>query len=600
MKILVTGCPEWFRSGLAGLVHSGGHDLAFAPDPENAASGEADVLVVWRPEPAADDGAGSSWSEDAAVRGVRSAFELAERARVSRVILVSGIEAAGPRTLAEGAGHEGAPERPVDSAGRAYLAAEREALAARARTGMSLVILRAGHLYAHGVPGALGGIVDALRGDASASLEETWADASLQPLHATDLARAVVLAAGKGDGTYHVTASEVRTVGSIVEELQAFAAKRGLPVRAIKPLRSAVASSGRVHYAWPSHRAARELGWTAAWSPSFAASSLLDPEIASEASAGVLADPRDLSLEAAAAAAGAATTLEREASSGTRTSGVPRLSTPSPTIGPTTSRLRTSSRSRRTGSFTASTRRAVSRPCSTSGAARDIMSRALAHYLGVRCIGIDVAGEKIRRGRVLAERQGVADLVDLQVADALTFQTPEPVDVLMSCGTLHHFPDLEVNLPKIIERNLKPGGWLIAFEPYCEAGYHPALGRLTAFMIGGRLRRFFDTDRYEQIKGGMGPSSLRFESPAGVESTGTISTSTVISRAEFDARFVRYDQFLAPFVCANAFVIFQKSRVVRGLTRALMPVIVRLDGLMCRTARFRKWAAIGMYGVQRR
>ena len=79
---------------------------------------------------------------------------------------------------------------------------------------MSLVILRAGHLYAHGVPGALGGIVDALRGHPRASLEETWADASLQPLHATDLARAVMLAAEKGDGLYHVTANDVRSVAA--------------------------------------------------------------------------------------------------------------------------------------------------------------------------------------------------------------------------------------------------------------------------------------------------------------------------------------------------------------------------------------------------
>jgi SAM-dependent methyltransferase len=233
------------------------------------------------------------------------------------------------------------------------------------------------------------------------------------------------------------------------------------------------------------------------------------------------------------------------------------------------------------------------------GCGSGVYSRYMARYGGVRAIGVDLSPAQIAKATDLAREAGVGHLVDYRVANAFEFKADERVDAICAFGALHHFPDIERHLPEIVERNLKPGGFIFAAEPFHE-GFHPAIQRFMSRIARSRWRRWFDVERYERIAAAAERGeTILGESPAGLVHHHESAALDSYLRSAFEVISIRYTQLFAPFF-ANAFIIYQRSPRVARLARRLVPTVVRLDSVLCRFRRWSRWAALGLYAVRPR
>ena len=97
--------------------------------------------------------------------------------------------------------------------------------------------------------------------------------------------------------------------------------------------------------------------------------------------------------------------------------------------------------------------------CGTGGPAR-----YLAHRYGCRVDGIDLTPELIEAGQVLTKRCGLADLVKLQVGDALDLPYPDQAfDVVWCQNVTMNIAD-KGRFLESVHRVLKPGGLLTSTE----------------------------------------------------------------------------------------------------------------------------------------
>jgi 2-polyprenyl-3-methyl-5-hydroxy-6-metoxy-1,4-benzoquinol methylase len=233
------------------------------------------------------------------------------------------------------------------------------------------------------------------------------------------------------------------------------------------------------------------------------------------------------------------------------------------------------------------------------GCGSGVYSRSMARYGGIRAIGVDLSPVQIATAKELAREAEVSHLVDYRVANAFEFTADERVDAICAFSALHHFPDIERHLPAIVERNLKPGGFILAAEPFYE-GFHPAVLRLVSWIARSRWRRWFDVDRYEEIAAAaQRGETLLGESPAGLVHHHAPGALDAYLRSAFAPIAIHYTQLFAPFF-ANAFVIYQRSQRVAQVARRLVPAVVRFDSLLCRFRRWSRWAAVGLYAVRPR
>ena len=63
---------------------------------------------------------------------------------------------------------------------------------------------------------------------------------------------------------------------------------------------------------------------------------------------------------------------------------------------------------------------------------------------GIKSIGVDLSEKKIETAKRMAKEQGVDHLCEFYAVDVMKWQPKEPVDLLTSHGSLHHFPGFHV------------------------------------------------------------------------------------------------------------------------------------------------------------
>lgn len=221
--------------------------------------------------------------------------------------------------------------------------------------------------------------------------------------------------------------------------------------------------------------------------------------------------------------------------------------------------------------------------------------------VGIRAWGVDVSSRKVEAARELARQKGLDHLCTFETADVRTFELPEKVSLLSAHGSLHHFPDLEDSLPRMVERFLRPDGLMLFIEPHQE-GMPEGLRRLIFGAAGSRwLGRLFDKEHYARVSGGsLGLAEgaqeydIRAESPAGEEFLGEDPDMGAILESRYALVQKRYFHYLSGHL-SNALHVFQKYESMRQLYLLVAPLVARLDTFLCRFPRYQQHAEEGLW-----
>lgn len=230
--------------------------------------------------------------------------------------------------------------------------------------------------------------------------------------------------------------------------------------------------------------------------------------------------------------------------------------------------------------------------------------------LGIEAIGVDVSEKKIDTARKQARERGISDRCTFEVADIMEFDIERhggKVDMLFAQSSLHHLPGLEEKLPVLVERLLRPQGYMLFLEPHYE-GMAPGLQKFIWRCANSKLfGRLFDHEFFAEVTGNQNKEqapagdsqpdyNLRSESPAGLEFFGKEPEMGKILREMGDYQLLE-ERFFHAFAghLTNAFYIFMKSRTVKVLFRMVFPLIVEMDNFLCRYRRFHKHAEEGMW-----
>lgn len=213
--------------------------------------------------------------------------------------------------------------------------------------------------------------------------------------------------------------------------------------------------------------------------------------------------------------------------------------------------------------------------------------------VGIKSIGVDVADAKIERAREQARAEGIDHLARFEAMDVMALDLEEKVDCIFASGSLHHFPDLERQLPLLVERCLRPGGYLILLEPHREEGMSPRLSRFIFSLPRNRLlRKHFDYELYAQVhdpKIPEGSFNIRSESPAGLEFFGDhVEVADLVAR-RYTVLEQRYFLHCVGHL-SQAFHVFMKARPVKWLWERVVPLVAWWDARGCRKANHREWA----------
>ena len=230
---------------------------------------------------------------------------------------------------------------------------------------------------------------------------------------------------------------------------------------------------------------------------------------------------------------------------------------------------------------------------------------------GIRSIGIDLSAKKIETAKRMAKEQGVDHLCEFVAGDVMEWQPEEPVDLLTSHGSLHHFPGFDQALRHIVEKHMKPDGYMLFVEPNHE-GMAPAVRDYLLRCARSRwLKRHFDFEFYFEVTGRQsldGPPreqtaetemDIRDESPAGKEFFGEHIDLDQYFCEHFDVIEKEFYHYFSSHA-TNAFYVFMKSKLIRGLWRLMLPWIVRRDTRLLRDPEYQQWAEDGLWFMQRK
>jgi 2-polyprenyl-3-methyl-5-hydroxy-6-metoxy-1,4-benzoquinol methylase len=227
---------------------------------------------------------------------------------------------------------------------------------------------------------------------------------------------------------------------------------------------------------------------------------------------------------------------------------------------------------------------------------------------GIRSIGIDLSPKKIVTAQRMAAEQGVAHLCEFVAADVMKWQPAEKVDLLTSHGSLHHFPDFHGALTHMVANHLKPDGYMLFVEPNHEGMPPDVAALLMRCAKSWWGKRVFDFAFYYEVTGKTsldGPArdvdemNVRHESPAGKEFFGEHIHLDDYFREHFEVLEREFYHYFSSHG-TNAFYVFMKSRLLRGLWRALLPWLVRRDTRLLRDPRCQQYAEDGLWFLQRK
>jgi len=224
---------------------------------------------------------------------------------------------------------------------------------------------------------------------------------------------------------------------------------------------------------------------------------------------------------------------------------------------------------------------------------------------GIRSIGIDLSQKKIETAKRMAAEQGVAHLCEFVAGDVMKWRPEQPVDLLTSYGSLHHFPAFERAIDHLVQHHLKPGGLMLFVEPHFE-GMAPEVRTFLLRCASNRfLKRLFDIDFYLEVTGRKtidGPEpqiegvdmNVRHESPAGKQFFGDHVDLDHFFCSRFEVIEREFFHYFAGHA-TNAFYVFMKSRLARGLWRLVLPFVVWRDTRLLRRPEYQKYAEEGLW-----
>ncbi|MEO6595422.1 MAG: class I SAM-dependent methyltransferase [Planctomycetota bacterium] len=229
---------------------------------------------------------------------------------------------------------------------------------------------------------------------------------------------------------------------------------------------------------------------------------------------------------------------------------------------------------------------------------------------GIRSIGIDLSPKKIETAKRMAKEQGVAHLCEFVAGDVMDWKPAEPVDLLTSHGSLHHFPQFEKALDHIVQHHMKPDGLMLFVEPNYE-GMAP---EVRAFLLRCAKNRFlskrFDFEFYYEVTGttsldGTPPPvegddmNLRHESPAGKQFFGEHIHLDDFFSSKFDVIERHFYHYFSSHA-TNAFYVFMKSKFVRGVWRLLLPYMVWRDTRLLRDPKYQQYAEDALWFMRKK
>ncbi len=227
--------------------------------------------------------------------------------------------------------------------------------------------------------------------------------------------------------------------------------------------------------------------------------------------------------------------------------------------------------------------------------------------LGIQGIGVDVSEKKIETARQDAQKRELSELCTFEACDIMEFDIEHhggKVDMLFAQSSLHHLPGLEEKLPVLVQRLLRPGGYMLFMEPHYE-GMASGLRNFIWWCANSKLfGRLFDHEFFAEVtknqdqKAGDSEEdfNLRAESPAGLEFFGEEPEMGKILR-QVGGYVLLEERFFHAFAghLSNAFYIFMKSGTVKVLFRMVFPLLVGMDNFLCRYQRFSRYAEEGMW-----
>ncbi len=227
---------------------------------------------------------------------------------------------------------------------------------------------------------------------------------------------------------------------------------------------------------------------------------------------------------------------------------------------------------------------------------------------GIRSIGIDLSEKKIATAKRMAEEQGVAHLCEFVAADVMQWRPREKVDLLTSHGSIHHFPEFQQAMAHMLEHHLRPRGYMLFIEPNHE-GMPPDVAKFLLRCAKSRLgQKVFDFPFYFEVTGKTsldGPEAppdemnVRHESPAGKEFFGEHIHLDEYFREHYEVIEREFFHYFASHA-TNAFHVFMKSRLVRGLWRLALPFVVWRETQKLRQPKYQQFAEDGLWFMRRR
>ena len=231
---------------------------------------------------------------------------------------------------------------------------------------------------------------------------------------------------------------------------------------------------------------------------------------------------------------------------------------------------------------------------------------------GIRSIGIDLSEKKIETARRMADEQGVGDLCEFWAGDVMKWPCEQPVDLLTSHGSLHHFPGFEAAMAHMVANFLRRDGYMLFVEPNHE-GMSPETREFLLGQAGGPLAAHFDFDFYQEVTGervadgkvtaaqagGADEVDIRDESPAGKEFFGEHIDLDAWFEEHYEVLEKEFFHYFASHA-SNAFYVFMKSPWIRQMWQHLLPDVVARDTALLREPEHRRWAEDGLWFMRRK